>query len=144
MATSTGGRRSALVALCLWMCAGILPALAQDPQVNAARSAASDWLVLSDAGNAAGSYAAAGAKYRTALSAEQWARALASARTPFGTVVQRTFVSGKAGRPEGAPEGEYAVVVFRTAFEKKTEALETLTMEREADGKWRVIGYSIR
>jgi Protein of unknown function (DUF4019) len=35
-------------------------------------------------------------------------------------------------------------VLFRTAFEKKTDAAETVTLEREPDGKWRVIGYTIR
>ena len=138
------GRRAALVALSFWALAGMMPAAAQDPRVSAAHAAARDWLVLTDAGNAGGSYAAAGGKYRSAMTAEQWSAALASARAPFGAVVQRTFASGQTGKPQGAPEGDYAVVVFRTAFEKKTDAAETLTMEREPDGRWRVIGYSIR
>jgi hypothetical protein len=33
--------------------------------------------------------------------------------------------------------------VFRTSFAKHTEGQETLTLEREPDGVWRVIGYSI-
>ena len=144
MRHSNHGRRGVLVALALWALAGMMSAAAQDPRVSAAQAAARDWLVLTDAGNAGGSYAAAGAKYRSALTAEQWAGALASARTPFGPVVQRTFATGQTGKPQGAPDGEYAVVVFRTAFEKKSDTAETLTMEREPDGQWRVIGYSIR
>lgn len=138
------GRRGALVALLLWALVGMMPAAAQDPRVSAAQATARDWLVLTDAGNAGGSYASAGAKFRSALTAEQWAGALASVRTPLGAVVQRAFANGKTGKPEGAPDGEYAVVVFRTAFQKKSDTAETLTMELEADGKWRVIGYSIR
>ena len=41
----------------------------------------------------------------------------------------------------GAPDGEYAIVVFRTTFAKKLDARETLTLEHEPDGAWRVIGY---
>ena len=33
---------------------------------------------------------------------------------------------------------------YRTAFAKKTESVELLTLEYEADGVWRVIGYEIR
>jgi hypothetical protein len=144
MADSICGRRGALVALGLWAALCALPAAAQDPRVSEAQAAARDWLRLTDAGNATASYGAAGAKYRSALTQEQWAKALASARTPFGAVAQRTFANGRTGRPEGAPEGEYAIILFRTTFDKKTDAAETITVEREADGKWRVIGYSIR
>jgi hypothetical protein len=144
MATVQSGRRRALVALFLWALACATPVLAQDPRLNAAQAAARDWLKLTDAGNATASYGAAGAKYREAMTDEQWTKALASARTPFGAVVQRTYASGQTGKPKGAPDGDYAAVLFRTAFEKKTDAAETVTLEREADGKWRVIGYTIR
>ena len=145
MATVRSGRRRALVAL--------LPvgACVRDARPgsgirasSAAQAAARDWLKLTDAGNATASYGAAGAKYREAMTDEQWTKALASARTPFGAVVQRTYASGQTGKPKGAPDGDYAAVLFRTAFEKKTDAAETVTLEREADGKWRVIGYTIR
>jgi hypothetical protein len=144
MVSSFCGRRGALVALGLWVAAWVLPVAAQDPRVSEAQAVARDWLKLTDAGNATASYGAAGAKYRAALTQEQWTKALASARTPFGAVVQRAFANGRTGRPEGAPEGESAILLFRTTFEKKTDAAETMTVEREADGKWRVIGYSIR
>lgn len=144
MVTSIRGRRGALVALVLWGFACIVPAMAQDPRVSEAQAAARDWLVLTDAGNATASYAAAGEKYRTVLTAEQWTKALESVRTPLGAVAQRTFASGQTGKPQGAPDGDYAMVVFRTAFAAKTDTAETVTLEREADGKWRVIGYSIR
>jgi hypothetical protein len=144
MVTSIRGRRGALAALALWTLACAAPAMAQDPRVSGAQAAARDWLVLTDAGNATASYGAAGEKYRAALTPDQWTKALASVRTPLGAVVQRTFANGQTGKPQGAPDGEYAMVVFRTAFANKTDTAETLTLEREPDGKWRVIGYSIR
>ena len=44
----------------------------------------------------------------------------------------------------GAPDGEYSLLVFRSTFANKTDSRETVTLEREADGNWRVIGYFVR
>ena len=41
-------------------------------------------------------------------------------------------------------EGEYASLVFRTSFANQADARETVTLERESDGAWRVVGYFIR
>ena len=64
-------------------------------------------------------------------------------RCPLVLGVLPTATQRSAWR-EARALGDYAVIVFRTAFEKKVSVAETLTMEREPDGKWRVIGYSIR
>jgi hypothetical protein len=64
---------------------------------------------------------------------------------PRGSVVQRTLASTRFEKSfPGAPEGEYAVLAFRTAFEKEAGGTETVTLEREPDGIWRVVGYTIR
>ena len=47
-------------------------------------------------------------------------------------------------RDPGVPDGEYSLLVFRSGFTKKADSRETVTLEREADGVWRVIGYFIR
>jgi hypothetical protein len=39
------------------------------------------------------------------------------------------------------PDGEYAQIVFRTIFASKPDGSEQVSLEREADGQWRVIGY---
>jgi hypothetical protein len=36
-----------------------------------------------------------------------------------------------------------ALAQFRTTFAKKTDTRETVTLEHEADGAWRVVGYVI-
>ena len=66
-------------------------------------------------------------------------------RTPLGAFEQRAVVSTRFEKSfGGAPDGEYAIVVFRTSFANRTDAEETVTLEREADGMWRVVGYAIR
>ena len=66
-------------------------------------------------------------------------------RGPLGNVVQRTGQrTTLTGEFPGVPKGDYALVNFLTAFEQRTDTEETITLEREADGRWHVIGYFIR
>ena len=44
----------------------------------------------------------------------------------------------------GAPDGEYVVMEFTTAFTNKKSAIETITPMLDEDGQWRVAGYYIR
>ena len=67
-------------------------------------------------------------------------------RAPLGALVERAQLSSQFTNnfPGAAAEGEYALLVFRTSFVKRTDGRETVTLEREPDGVWRVIGYLIR
>ncbi len=146
MALTRDARRRALLALALW--SGIVmlaaPALAQDPRTSEAQRVAREWLALSDAGDAKATYAAAAAKFKSALSVEQWEQALAKARAPYGTVTTRTLMAAQpALQAPNMPDGVYVMLLYRTNFAAR-EASETVTMEREGDGVWRLVGYSIR
>ena len=120
-------------------------ALAQDPRATAAQAAARAWLATTDRGDADASWAAAGKKFQTALDAAGWRAALAQERGPFGATQSRAIVATKFQTtfPKG-PDGEYALILFDTSFAKKTTARESVTLEREPDGNWRVIGYFLR
>jgi hypothetical protein len=111
----------------------------------AAERAALEWLALTDRGDASGSWTAASSLFRRAVTVEQWTQALAAAREPLGRLVDRRLESARAASElPGAPDGEYVVLQFTTAFEHKRAATETVTPMREADGAWRVSGYFIR
>ncbi len=139
------GRRRALALVVLAGALAAVPAAAQDPRVSGARNAALQWLALTDAGDFAASHETSARKFQALLTPARWADALGRVRSPFGDVVQRTLAkSDITNKFQGQPEGEYVVLVFRTAFTKRTGTAETLTMERESDGIWRVAGYSIR
>ena len=74
-----------------------------------------------------------------------WPISLKQVRPPLGALSQRGLLATQFRRSiPGAADGDYAIVVFRTTFAKKMDARETLTLEREPDGVWRVIGYFIR
>jgi len=133
--------RLLLVSLLLLLAAG---AGAQDPQAVAAQTAARDLMALTDRGDAAGSWAKAGAQFRRKISAQAWSDSLQRARPPLGDLVRRTLESTQFSRSfPGMPDGDYVLVLFRSSFSKKGEAMESVTLERESDGNWHVIGYFI-
>ena len=145
MIHSFRNRRQRSVALICgaWLVAGF--AVAQDPKATAAQAAAREWLALADRADAQASWSVAGKKFQAAMPATGWADALAKARTPLGPVKNRAI--SKTGFKKtfpGAPDGEYALIIYATSFVNKSEGHETLTLERESDGKWRVVGYFIR
>jgi hypothetical protein len=75
---------------------------------------------------------------------ERWIAGLGEARKALGDVVQRASVSTQMTRTlQGLPDGDYATLVFRTAFIKKEVAQEVVTMEF-SDNAWHVVGYIVK
>ena len=145
---SRSGRRAfagAVAGIALATLLGATPfAHAQDARAAEAQRHAREWLALTDSADGPGSWAAAGRKFRDAITAERWAESLAAVRTPRGAVAQRAVVSTRFEKSfPGAPDGDYAIVVFRTAFAKHAEGGETVVLESEPDAVWRVVGYSV-
>jgi hypothetical protein len=140
------GRGEALRTLVAIVCLLAGGAFAQNPNSILAQRAAREWLAKTDKVDATASYDAAGTKFKEAVTVDKWAEALQKARAPLGALDQRSILQTTFDNklPDGGPEGEYALVTYRTAFAKKTDSVETITLEREKDGVWRVIGYFIR
>jgi len=147
------GRRHALVALAGTALAAALAlgpgatgtARAQDPRAAEVQRAAREWLTLTDRFDSIGSRDAAGKRFRDAMTADDWSLALRRERSPLGTVEQRTLLQTRFDRSfPGFADGDYALVLFRSAFAKRQDVRESVTLEREADGRWRVIGYALR
>jgi hypothetical protein len=132
--------RRVVAALCLACVSGA--AVAQDPNVIAAQTAARQWLVFIDRGDAQASWGAAGKKFQSAISVAVWVNGLKKTQARLGTATRRTAGPARFGKTlPGFPDGEYAQILFKTSFANKANSRESLSMEREADGKWRVIGY---
>ncbi|MFO1306354.1 MAG: DUF4019 domain-containing protein [Burkholderiales bacterium] len=139
------GRRRALAVAALWAMALAAPALAQDPRQNEAVAAARDWLVLLDKHDVKQLYASSGKRFKEGISEEKWAEVAESGRQQFGAVTQRSLL-GAQSPPDtpNRPKGDFMTVIFRSDFAKRGTGSESLTLEREADGKWRVIGYLMK
>lgn len=118
---------------------------APGPDVAAAQAACEAWLKMHDAGDPAGTWETAASMFKSAVSAPAWQQAWQAVRQPLGAVRRRRSRSATHSRAlPGAPDGEYVVMQFDTAFENKAEAVETVTLALDRDGAWRVAGYFIR
>lgn len=112
---------------------------------KAAVAAAEAWLKIVDSGQYVKSWEEAAEYFRNAVPKEQWALSLGGLRKQYGQVGSRNLMSKKSTTTiKGAPEGKYVVVQYKTRFEKKSVAVETITPMLEKDGKWRVSGYYIK
>ena len=133
-----------LVSVGLLLVVGVAMAQEADKE-KAAVSMAEKWLAAVDGGQFAGSWQEAATYFRNAVSKEQWEQSLQAVRKPLGKLKSRQVLSKsyKTSMP-GAPDGEYVVIQFKTSFENKALAVETVTPMMDKDGKWRVSGYFIK
>jgi hypothetical protein len=131
--------------LVLLGCVIALPAAAQNAASSATQQAARAFLALTDRDDGKASWDAAGKQFQESIAKERWGTALHGVRSPLGAVASRTLESTDFtdAFPGATRNGHYAILTFRTRFAAR-EASETVTLEREADGLWSVIGYVIR
>ena len=124
------------------------PASFEGPQAtaqSAAYEAAQAWLALADAADYVGCWNSAAANLQDFVQAKTFAGQLSGARKPLGAVKDRQMQSSQyATSLPGAPDGEYVVFQFKTAFERKAAAIETITPMLDWDGSWKVSGYYIK
>ncbi len=105
---------------------------------------ANDWLEVIDAGDYSQSWHQTDDFFKAQLPQEKWQSALQGVRTPLGEVRSRTEISSKAYNAlPGVPDGEYLVIQYKTEFEHKASAIETLTLSKKS-GQWMPVGYFIK
>jgi hypothetical protein len=110
-----------------------------------AADAAKAWLALVDQGKYEESWDAAVDSLRNRVSKDNFVQSLAAARKPLGRLKSRELASTQyeLHRPP-APAGEFVFVEFKTAFENKESAGETVAAMLGSDGKWKVSGYYVK
>jgi len=131
--------------LFLWIVSGLPEARANDADDLAAEKAAVEWLTLVDESHFAQSWEQAASYFKSTVSKSKWEAQVKAARQPMGKLISRTVKTKEFAKTlPGAPDGEYVVLQFDTKFENKQSAVETITPQKDKDGKWRVCGYFIR
>ncbi|TAN42755.1 MAG: DUF4019 domain-containing protein [Nitrospirae bacterium] len=123
-----------------------VPAFAGNAEKEkAAVAAAEQWLKGVDSGKYSESWGEAAELFKNAVKQEQWEQSLQAVRKPLGKMVSRKVRTKTfAASLPGAPDAEYVVIEFKTSFENKKSAAETVTPMMDKDGKWRVSGYYIK
>jgi hypothetical protein len=147
--------RSLIVALSL-LCAAAAPTFAQATDQKAKPGAtvapakkstvtaatptpddrARQWLILVDDKNYAQSWSDAGKTFQARQKADAWAAAIGAKRESLGAVASRDLKSIDLGRTN------VAVIRYDTAFARKAQAVETVTLAFE-NGGWSVTDYAI-
>jgi hypothetical protein len=137
---------------CIFILSGILlftiGGYAQESNSEAEKLAiasAQSWLEIVDAEKYAESWEEAAELFKSAISEVNWEESIKVVRRPLGKVISRKLDSQEymTSLP-GAPDGEYVVIQYKTKFENKKAAIETITPMLDNDGKWRVSGYYIK
>jgi len=135
--------RRIAAALCLF--ALVCRAFAAAPTEPEALTSAETWLALVDNKQYADSWKQSGSQFRARVTQRQWIGMVGQVRSPLGALKSpRSIIGVKFARSlPGAPDGDYAIVQFRSAFEHKAEAVETVTLVAEA-GILKCVGYFIQ
>lgn len=118
--------------------------LASEEAEKAAISSATEWLNLVDEGRYEKSWDESATLFKIEVSRDKWLGLLKDNRSPLGKVLARKLkLKHYTKSMPGAPDGDYVVLQYETAFEKKPSTLETITPMLDKDGKWRVMNYYI-
>jgi hypothetical protein len=116
-------------------------AISADDQ--AARDSALQWLGQIDAGHFAQAYHEMPPRIRTARGEELFVNWQKTRRAPLGHAhTRKIYKVTRTQKLEGAPDGNYQKMAFKTSFDRKKDAFEMLILTSET-GKWEVSGYKI-
>ncbi len=137
--------KSALALLLPLVFLGFSPLAEADEQTDQAVAAAKSWLGLVDAKQYRESWVEAAPFFKEKVNEADWVKMVAPVREPLGDVKSRDLIGAQYTTSlPGAPRGEYVVMQFRTAFQNKPDAIETVTPMKDDRGAWRVSGYYIK
>jgi hypothetical protein len=118
-------------------------AFAQSPKEAAdARLAAERWMKLMDAEEYSAAWNAGATSMRKDLPKFAWNMLASTVRLPLGAVKTRTFKSSDLNVAT-AEKPATITLTFAGDYEKSPNVLEKVTTVQEADGQWRVSGFSI-
>jgi len=125
--------------------AGLEKAKKYTQMLDDAVSSAGAFLKLMDEAKYGDSWDDASKLAQIALTKVQWEKDASLARNMMGKNKSRKVTSSKYETSiPGAPDGEYVEIVYESSFEKKDKAVETVSMMKDPDGKWRWAGYFIK
>ncbi|MFA6133824.1 MAG: DUF4019 domain-containing protein [Phycisphaerae bacterium] len=112
--------------------------------VKDAKQAATEWLKFIDSGKYEQSWDEMGKMAKSAVTKAQWAKD-AAPLSFFGALQSRKLLSAEyATTLPGVPDGQYVTIQYESVFANKQQATETVTVAKEPDGTWRVVGCFVK
>ena len=131
-----------------WVALGVFLGACSESNPEAERAAyeaTKSWLALMDDGHYDKGWEAAAPWFReNVASLEMWLAKAEETRKPLGAMKFRELdTTTFKTNPIGAPDGQYTVVVYRSSWEAGG-IYETVSMQRQPDGSWGVVGYHVK
>lgn len=133
-----------LLALLLFVCLAV-PALADAvAELPAAQTAITSWLTMPDGHKYGPSWESASAQLKKTITRIDWEQSLSQSRGALGALKSRTLkMLTYTTTIPGLPDGDFVIIQYSSSFENKSETKETVTVIKEPDQVWRVLGYYI-
>ncbi len=112
---------------------------------RAAKQQADGWLSLLDSGRFEESWESAAPFLQQSTPRGGWTESAGAMRASLGRPRLRKLISLMETRSvPSAPPGRYVVVEYRSKFERRPVAFESVTEMLCDDGQWRPAGYAVR
>jgi hypothetical protein len=102
---------------------------------------AESWLFLVDEEKYSESWEGLAGLFKKDIKKEEWINDLNRFRKPLGKLVERKLQH--ESKSSETSVGEYLIFQYETSFEKKKSVLEAVSVIKDNDGNWRILGYSI-
>jgi ribonucleotide monophosphatase NagD (HAD superfamily) len=113
-------------------------------KVEAAATAAQEFLTMVDAGKYADSWQISAAYLKKQIPQQDWEAKLGKIRATLGPLAERQLEDASyTASAEELPETEFILLEFDSQFKLK-EMTEVVTVLQDTDNSWRVVGYYIQ
>jgi len=102
---------------------------------------AESWLVLVDKEKYPESWQGLADLFKEHVKKEEWADDLNRSRKPLGKLLKRELQhETKSSEPS---VGEYLIFQFKASFENRSSVVEAVSVIKENNDNWKILGYSI-
>jgi Protein of unknown function (DUF4019) len=108
-----------------------------------AEAVAKSWMGLVDAGQYDKAYEEYPARVKVSETRERFLERMRARRAPLGSVVSRSLLSAFPHKLQGAPTGNWELLVYHTSFAAKPSASEHVVVTKES-GTWQVSDYQVK
>ena len=109
-----------------------------------AQKAVEAWLEAHDRGRYGETWDASAQFVKDKVPKDKWEPMMRSVLAPFGKLEARSLQAATPTKElPGMPDGEYVVFQYKSRYEHKQSAVETIIPMLE-DGEWRVMTYRVR
>lgn len=138
-------RRFAILSFILLIAFQVFADQANSDKIKAARKAADSWLQLIDTGQYDKSWDTAASAFQAFTTKDKWIEAMKAANKQLGRTEFHRFDSANyTTTVPNAPPGEYVILTYKAKYASLPNAIETVTVVLDKDGKWHVTGYYVK